>query len=103
MPRRLNPNVNPSKPVQRRIVVTFALLVGITLTGSVGFWARSLDPQTTWIDALFMTVTTMTTVGYGEIVPLGQSGRLFVIVFLIAGFAIVSYGVVEIGQWIFSA
>jgi voltage-gated potassium channel len=103
MPRRLNPNVNPSKPVQRRIRVTFALLVVIALTGTVGFKVLSLDPQTTWIDALFMTVTTMTTVGYGEIVPLGQGGRLFVIVFLMAGFAIVSYGVVEIGQWIFSA
>src|SRR5262249_12384687 len=44
----------------------------------------------------------MTTVGYGEVVELGQGGRLFVIAFLLAGFAVFSYGVVEMGQWIFS-
>jgi voltage-gated potassium channel len=103
MPRRQIPHANPTKPVQRRVLVTFALLVLIALTGTLGFKLLSLDPRTTWIDALFMTVTTMTTVGYGEIVPLGQGGRLFVIFFLIAGFAIVSYGAIEIGQWLFSA
>ena len=103
MHSRSNPVVNPGKPVQRRILVTVGLLVLITMSGTLGFKAFSLDPNSTWIDCLFMTVTTMTTVGYGEIIPLGQGGHLFVIIFLMAGFAIVSYGVVEIGQWIFSA
>src|SRR6516162_729103 len=103
MPQRTNPDVNPSRVVRRRLLFTIALMVVITVSGTIGFKVLSLDPNTTWIDALFMTVTTMTTVGYGEIVPLGQGGRLFVIVFLWAGFAIVSYGAVEIGQWIFSA
>ena len=84
--------------------MTVALLLLITLIGNARDSSsfRSI-PKRPWIDCLFMTVTTMTTVGYGEIVPLGQGGRLFVIVFLMAGFAIVSYGAVEIGQWIFSA
>src|SRR6516162_10276000 len=103
MPPRSNPAVNPSQVVRRRLLFTVALLVLITVTGTIGFKILSLDPNSTWIDALFMTVTTMTTVGYGEIVPLGQGGRLFVIFFLIAGFAIVSYGAIEIGQWLFSA
>jgi voltage-gated potassium channel len=96
-------SVSPVNPVQRRILVTVALLILITLSGTVGFKVFTIDPRVTWIDCLFMAVTTMTTVGYGEVVPLGQAGRLFVIVFLMAGFAIVSYGAVEIGQWIFSA
>jgi voltage-gated potassium channel len=103
MPPRSNPAVDPSQVVRRRLLFTVALLVLITVTGTIGFKVLSLDPNSTWIDALFMTVTTMTTVGYGEIVPLGQGGRLFVIMFLWAGFAVVSYGAVEIGQWIFSA
>jgi len=102
MPSRSN-SVNPVKPVQRRILVTVGLLVLITLSGTVGFRFFSQDPNATWIDCLFMTVTTMTTVGYGDVVQLGQGGRLFVIIFLMAGFAIVSYGVIEIGQWIFSS
>ena len=79
------------------------MLVVITLSGTLGFKFFSLNRDVSWIDCLFMTVTSMTTVGYGEIVPLGQGGRLFVIIFLMVGFAIVSYGAVEIGQWIFSA
>jgi voltage-gated potassium channel len=103
MAPRQNPVANPSVALRRRLLVTVGLLILITATGTIGFRIFALDPNVTWIDCLFMTVTTMTTVGYGEIVQLGQGGRLFVVVFLMAGFAIVSYGAVEIGQWIFSA
>jgi voltage-gated potassium channel len=103
MPSRQYPVADPSVAVRRRLLVTVGLLILITMTGTVGFRLFANDPNVTWVDCLFMTVTTMTTVGYGEIVPLGQGGRLFVIVFLMTGFAIFSYGVVEVGQWIFSA
>src|SRR5262249_34954763 len=102
MPRRTYPGAASVKTVQRRIRVTVALLLLIMLIGTLGFKFFAEDPNATWIDCLFMTVTTMTTVGYGEVVVLGQGGRLFVIVFLAAGFAIFSYGVVEMGRWIFS-
>ena len=102
MPRRTYPGASSAKTVQRRIRVTIALLLLITLIGTLGFKFFAKNPNATWIDCLFMTITTMTTVGYGEVVELGQGGRLFVIVFLAAGFAIFSYGVVEMGRWIFS-
>src|SRR5262245_40462525 len=95
--------VSPSGAVQRRVRRSVLLLLGIAVVGTIGFKFFSTDPRATWIDCAFMTVTTMTTVGFGEIVPLGQGGRLFVIGFLIAGFGIISYGAVEIGQWVFSA
>lgn len=100
---RSYPGVNPTETMQRRLRRTLALLVAITLVGTFGFKFFSLDPDVTWIDCLYMTVTTMTTVGYGEIVKVGQAGRLFVIVFIMTGFAVVSYGAIEIGQWLFSA
>ena len=89
--------------MQRRLRRTLALLVAIMLIGTFGFKFFSLDPDVTWIDCLYMTVSSMTTVGYGEIVKVGQAGRLFVVVFLMTGFAVVSYGAIEIGQWLFSA
>src|SRR5437868_14594803 len=99
---RSHPGVNPTETVQRRLRNTLALLLAITLVGTLGFKFFSLDPEVTWIDCLYMTVTSMTTVGYGEIVRVGQAGRLFVIVFLTTGFLVVSYGAFEIGQWLFS-
>jgi voltage-gated potassium channel len=105
MPHRSRsyPGVIPKESVQRRVRNTLALLVAITLVGTFGFKFFSLDPDVTWIDCLYMTVSSMTTVGYGEIVKVGQAGRLFVILFLTTGFAVVSYGAIEIGQWLFSA
>lgn len=38
-----------------------------------------------WLDALFMTVTTLTTVGYGEVHPLSYAGRVFTVAFILAG------------------
>jgi voltage-gated potassium channel len=39
----------------------------------------------TWLDALFMTVTTITTVGYGEVKPLDSLGRIFTMIIAIVG------------------
>ena len=43
-----------------------------------------------WLDAVYMTVITLATVGYGEIHPLGERGRLFTI-------ALIAMGVINIG------
>lgn len=37
------------------------------------------------LDALYMTVTTVTTVGYREVQPLGTAGRLFTIALIVTG------------------
>lgn len=38
-----------------------------------------------FIDALYMTLTTVTTVGYGEIHPLGPGGRVFTMTVIVTG------------------
>ena len=41
-----------------------------------------------YLDALYFTVTTLTTTGFGDIVLTGRSGKLLSIVIMIAGFAL---------------
>ncbi|MGQ0635140.1 MAG: potassium channel family protein [Planctomycetaceae bacterium] len=82
-----------------KVLVLPALLLSLTAVGTLGFKYFSGG---TWIDCLYMTATTITTVGYGEIVPLGPEGRLFVVCFLFVAFGVASYSAFQIGQWIFS-
>lgn len=46
-----------------------------------------------WVDALYFTVVTIATVGYGDIQPLDQSARLFTIVFILGGLGAASYSI----------
>jgi voltage-gated potassium channel len=57
-----------------RLFLAIAVLLALVLIGTVGFhyiegWA--------WFDGFYMTLTTMATVGYGEIHPLSHIGRIF--------------------------
>jgi voltage-gated potassium channel len=57
-----------------RLIILLAA-VGVTLaTGTVGFVLIDHYPT---FDAFYMTLITMTTVGYGEIHPLSHAGRVF--------------------------
>lgn len=44
-----------------------------------------------WFDALYMSVITLGTVGYGEITPLDAMGRSWAIVIIVIGFAVLVY------------
>ena len=57
------------------------LIVLVIVTGTVGFmFLEKYD----FLDALYMTMITVSTIGYGEVHPLNDAGRVFNI-FLIAG------------------
>ncbi|HSV12779.1 MAG TPA: potassium channel protein [Tepidisphaeraceae bacterium] len=58
----------------RRLVLILLAIVTTLLIGTVGFTVIERYPP---FDAFYMTLTTMTTVGYMEIHPLSQAGRVF--------------------------
>ena len=62
-----------SRLARRFLVLASAILVTVAI-GTAGFvFIAGYAP----FDAFYMTLTTMTTVGYGEIHPLGHAGRVF--------------------------
>lgn len=81
--------------VLQRIATAISLLVGMTIAGMIGF---RLVSGGRWLDCLYMAVITLTTVGYGEAVPLDDAGRAFVIVYLVVGFGIFGYTALQFGQ-----
>jgi voltage-gated potassium channel len=66
----------------RQLQLSIALLLLLVIAGTVGYIVlERLGP----LDALYMTVITLTTVGFGEVDPLGDAGKLFTIVLIVLG------------------
>lgn len=67
---------------EKRLIFILAGFAAIVMAGTLGY---GFIEQWGWFDALYMTLITLTTVGYGETHPLTDRGRLFTMVLLIAG------------------
>ena len=81
--------------IYRAIMQVFALL----LIGVVGFMSLS---GVSVIDALYMTVITITTVGFGEVVPLDANAKLFTIFLILTSVVVVGYALTVITEHIIS-
>ena len=95
--RRRLPNLNvhlppPAAQLRARPLVRSALLVGVVfLIGIVGFCAIG-RPEAGLVDAFYMTSITLTTIGYGEVVPVETTAaKLFTSLYAIAGFGMFVY------------
>lgn len=66
-----------SPPATMRVLL---LLAGVLLYGTTGFlyFELSENPDLNWSDALWYSVVTMTTVGYGDFFPKTVAGRMLV-------------------------
>lgn len=79
--------VNPLSQLRR--VVVFALLV--LILGVVGY---RITAQLSWLDSLYMTVITLSTVGYREVGPeLDTYGKIFTIFLILGGAGVLAYSV----------
>ena len=67
----------------KRLIWMLAISAGLVAVGTLGYYV--LEREYTLFDALYMTVTTLTTVGYGETHPLHIRGRVFTIFLLLGG------------------
>jgi voltage-gated potassium channel len=62
--------------------IPLGLLAVTVVYGTVGYWALE---GWSWLDSLYMTVITLTTVGYREVQPLDAGGQVFTISVLLFG------------------
>ena len=73
------------RSLRARLVLPLALVGAVLAGGTLGYYLLWRERGGTWMDALFMTVTTVTTIGYGEVRPLDTTGRLLTIAVAITG------------------
>lgn len=79
-------------PLARRISLITFLSGAILMVGTAGYRVVS-GGTATWLDSLYMTVITVLTIGYGEIVDMANNpaGRVFTMVIAFCGIAVVGY------------
>ncbi|WP_022849811.1 potassium channel family protein [Limisalsivibrio acetivorans] len=81
----------------RFIYIATFLMIGTILTGTVGY---AVVEGASPLDALYMTIITVTTVGYGEVIPLSNEGKTFTIVLILLGTGTLAYTATQIMDYI---
>ena len=78
---------------KKRFLLALIILILLFLIGVAGYVFIEKWPV---FDAVYMTVITLATVGYGETRPLSQAGRTFTIFLIMFGMSTFIYGVTTI-------
>lgn len=87
-------------PLPPRLAVLVALPLLLLVGGTGGYYL--LEDDYSLFDALYMTVITLTTVGYGEVHPLSPPGRAFTMLLLLLGVFILFYAATELVRGVIS-
>ena len=86
--------IRRSAPVITLVFVVAAILFGSTF----GFM---LIEDFSFANAFYMTIITVSTVGFGEVHPLSETGRMFTSMVIIISFGVFAYAITTITQFVF--
>lgn len=78
---------------KRRILLILSLLLAVMFIGTAGY--RVLL-HVGLIDAFYMTVITISTVGYGEVATMTDTAKLFSVFVIFAGLSVFGYGITSL-------
>ena len=73
-----------------KLALALALLITIFLIGVLGY---KIISDYTWVDAFYMTVITITTVGYGTLGNLSPGEKIFTSLLILSSIFIVGYAI----------
>ncbi len=74
------------------------LLGALILLGSVGYM---LIENYNFLEALYMTVITIGSVGFQEVKPLGDAGRIFTILLILVNIGLLTYFITLLSRYFF--
>src|SRR5260370_10542617 len=80
------------------LLVAIAGILVLTAGGTAGYMAIE---HMSALDALYMTIITISTVGYEEVKPLGTGGRIFTMGLIVTGVGTAFYIFAAVTQFVF--
>lgn len=98
--------VIPSSSATRRDVESAEkrlrwLILTLAVAMTVGTIGYKLIEHGSWLDSLYMTVITIATVGFKEVFPMSDLGKIFTIFLIIFSTIILAYTIGTLGQFFF--
>ncbi len=81
-----------------RFFTPLIIMLTLWLIGTIGY---VLIDNYTWFNAFYMTIITVATVGYGEVEPLSNSGKIFTAFLILTSFGTFAYAVSSITKFVF--
>jgi voltage-gated potassium channel len=81
----------------RPIYNALGALAALLLIGTAGY---TTIEGWSFIDAAYMTIVTLSTVGFGETHPLSPTGRVFTVVLIMGGASLAAYAFSKLGEFI---
>ena len=87
------------KLFRSKIIIALILIAAVILIGTVGY--RFISDYS-WLDALYMTVITVTTVGFMEVRPLDDESKIFTVLLIASSVVILGYALTVITEYIIS-
>lgn len=83
--------------LRSKIVLALSLMVLVLLFGMMGY--RFLSDYT-WVEALYMTIITVTTVGFSEVRPLDAEAKIFTVFLIVTSVFIFAFAISVVTEYI---
>ena len=74
-------------------------MLSVLLAGTLGY---HFIAELSWLNAIYMTIITVTTVGFNEVGPLETEGKIFTVFLIISSVFIFAYAISVITEYLFS-
>lgn len=81
----------------RSIYFPFVIITALLMVGVAGFMV--IEGYNIW-EAIYMTVITVTTVGFNEVKPLSFHGRIFTVFLIMGSFGTFAYTITEVTKYV---
>jgi voltage-gated potassium channel len=84
-------------PEWKKTVICVLIFFAIIVSGTIGYM---IIEGWDFTDAFYMSVITLTTVGYSEVHELGNTGKIFTVVLILAGVGVIVYIISMLAQFV---
>ncbi len=87
------------KLFKSKIYLALTLMLMVLAFGVLGY---RLVADYSWVDAFYMTIITVTTVGFSEVRPMGPEGKIFTIILIVTSVFIVGFAITIVTDYLLS-